>query len=81
MYPNNELVKMGTFVIIMKIIHRYSDSVFQRRKDQASLGRRLVVLVDGQFFVLWSSGKGKTILATEEAGKFRMRNGDTMWLK
>ena len=26
MYPNNnELVKMGTFVIITKIIHRYSD--------------------------------------------------------
>jgi len=68
MYPNNELVKMGTFVIITKITHRYSDSVFQRRKDQASLGRRLVVLVDGQFFVPWSSGKGKTILATEEAG-------------
>ena len=25
MYPNNELVKMGTSVIITKIIHRYSD--------------------------------------------------------
>lgn len=27
MYPNNELVKMGTFVINTKISHRYSDSV------------------------------------------------------
>lgn len=68
MYPNNELVKMGTFVIIMKIIHWYSDSVFQRRKDQGSEGPRQVVQMDGLFFVPWSSGKGKTILATEEAG-------------
>ena len=50
--------------------------LFQRRKDQASLGRRLVVLVDGPFFVPWSSGKGKTILATEEAGIIKVSNAE-----
>lgn len=76
MYPNNELVKMGTFVIITKIMHRYSDSVFQRRKDQGSLGRRLVVLVHGLAFVHWNPGKGKTILATEEAGIIKVSNAE-----
>ena len=45
MYPNNnELVKMGTFVIITKIIHRYSD--YSTAEESGLCGKCFVIFGD-----------------------------------